>query len=83
MAAGHSQASGSACASYVYLPAVLVTSLAAVAAAPFGATLAHRWPAPWLKRAFALLLAIVIADLNRVGAQLAQRTADRLAHTIR
>ena len=25
--------------------------------------LAHRWPARWLKRAFALLLAIVIADL--------------------
>ena len=63
MAAGHSQACGSACLGYVYLPAVLATSLAAVAAAPLGAMLAHRWTALWLKRAFALLLAIVIADL--------------------
>jgi len=63
MAAGHSQACGSACLGYVYLPAVLATSLAAVAAAPLGAMLAQRWPALWLKRAFALLLAIVIADL--------------------
>ena len=63
VAAGHSQACGSACLGYVYLPAVLVTSLAAVAAAPLGAMLAHRWPTLWLKRAFALLLAIVIADL--------------------
>ncbi len=57
MAAGHSLACGSACLVYVYLPAVLVTSLAAVAAAPLGAMLAHRWPTLWLKRAFALLLA--------------------------
>jgi len=63
MAAGHSQACGSACLGYVYLPAVLATSLAAVAAAPLGAMLAHRWPVLWLKRAFALLLAIVIAHL--------------------
>jgi len=63
MAAGHSQACASACLGYLYLPAVLATSLAAVAAAPLGAMLAHRWPARWLKRAFALLLAIVIADL--------------------
>ena len=63
MATGHSQACGPACPGYVYLPAVLVTSLAAVAAAPLGAMLAHRCPTLWLKRAFALLLAIVIADL--------------------
>jgi uncharacterized membrane protein YfcA len=63
MAAGHSQACGSTCLGYVYLPAVLAISLAAVAAAPLGAMLAHRLPALWLKRAFALLLAIVIADL--------------------
>jgi uncharacterized membrane protein YfcA len=46
------------------LPAVVATSLAAVAAAPLGAMLAHRWPALWLKRVFALVLAIVIADLT-------------------
>jgi len=63
MAAGHSQACGSSCLGYVYLPAVLATSLAAVASAPFGARLAHRWPVPRLKQAFAALLAIVIADL--------------------
>jgi len=78
MAAGHPQACGSACLGYVFLPAVLVTSLAAVAAAPLGATPAHRWPALWLKRAFALLLAIVIADLALKLLQVATGISSRL-----
>ncbi len=78
MAADYSQACGSACLGYVYLPAVLVTSLAAVAAAPLGATPPHRWPALWLKRAFALLLAIVIADLALKLLQFASTIASRL-----
>jgi uncharacterized membrane protein YfcA len=64
MLAGHSQACGSACFGYIYLPAALLTSLASVATAPLGARLAHYWPVPVLKRAFALLLAVVIADLS-------------------
>jgi uncharacterized membrane protein YfcA len=43
-----------------------------------GATLAHRWPALWLKRAFALLLAIVIADLALKLLQGASTIASRL-----
>jgi uncharacterized protein len=78
MAPGHSQTCGSACLGYVYLPAVLVTSLAAVAAAPLGATRAHRGPALWLKRAFALSLAIVIADLVLKLLQSASTIASRL-----
>jgi len=78
MAAGHSQACGSTCLGYVYLPAVLVTSLAAVAAVPLGATLAHRWPTLWLKRAFALLLAVVIADLALKLLQGASTISSRL-----
>jgi len=77
-AASHSQACGSACLGYVYLPAVLVTSLAAVAATPLGATLVHRWPAPWLKRALALLLAIVVADLALKLLQGASTISSRL-----
>jgi uncharacterized membrane protein YfcA len=73
--AGRSQACGSACLGYVYLPAVLAISLAAVAAAPLGAMLAHRWPVLWLKRIFALLLAIVIATL---ALKLVQRAATQL-----
>jgi uncharacterized membrane protein YfcA len=61
--AGHSEACGSACLGYIYLPAALATSLASVVTAPLGARLAHHWPVPMLKRAFALLLAVVIADL--------------------
>jgi uncharacterized membrane protein YfcA len=61
--AGHSAGCGAACLGYIYLPAALATSLASIATAPLGARLAHRWPVLALKRAFALMLAVVIADL--------------------
>jgi uncharacterized membrane protein YfcA len=37
--------------------------VAYVATAPLGARLAHHWPVGALKRAFALMLAVVISDL--------------------
>jgi uncharacterized membrane protein YfcA len=43
-------------AGYVYLPAMAVIVVASVLVAPFGASLAHRWPAVKLRRAFAALL---------------------------
>jgi uncharacterized membrane protein YfcA len=43
-------------AGYVYLPAMAVIVVASVLVAPFGASLAHRWPAVKLRRAFATLL---------------------------
>jgi uncharacterized membrane protein YfcA len=61
--AGHSAACGAACFCYVYLPAAWAISLASIASAPLGARLAHHWPVIALKRAFALMLAVVISDL--------------------
>jgi uncharacterized membrane protein YfcA len=51
------------CFGYVFVPAALLVSLAAIAAAPLGARLAHHVPARCLKRAFAALLLLVCADL--------------------
>jgi uncharacterized membrane protein YfcA len=53
------------CIGAVFVPGVLGVSLAAIAAAPLGANLAHRLPAIWLKRAFAALLVFVCIDLSR------------------
>lgn len=44
---------------YVYLPAFAGIALASMLTAPFGAYLAHRLPAPVLKKLFALLLYVV------------------------
>ena len=63
MLAGHATTCGPACLGYIYLPAALATSMASIATAPLGVRLAHHWPVPVLKRAFALMLACVIADL--------------------
>jgi uncharacterized protein len=41
---------------YVYLPAMAVIVIASMFVAPVGASLAHRWPAVKLRRAFAALL---------------------------
>ena len=43
-------------AGYVYLPAMAAIVVASMLVAPFGASLAHRWPAVKLRRAFAALL---------------------------
>jgi uncharacterized membrane protein YfcA len=43
-------------AGYVYVPAMLAIVVASVLAAPVGASVAHRWPASKLRRAFAALL---------------------------
>ena len=43
-------------AGYVYLPAMATIVVASMLVAPFGASLAHRWPAAKLRRAFAALL---------------------------
>jgi len=61
--AGHSVACGASCLGYIYLPAAAATSLASIATAPLGARLAHHWPVATLKRAFALMLVVVVADL--------------------
>ncbi len=50
-------------AGFVYLPAVLAITVAAWITAPFGAKLAHRWPAARLKKIFALFLLLVAAKL--------------------
>jgi uncharacterized membrane protein YfcA len=52
------------CIGYVFLPAALAISLAAIATAPLGASLAHRLPVRQLERAFASLLLLVSADLS-------------------
>jgi uncharacterized membrane protein YfcA len=52
------------CIGFVFLPAALATSLGAVAAAPLGARLAHRLPASALRKAFAALLILVVAELS-------------------
>lgn len=61
--AGHAAQCASGCVGYVFVPAVPAVSLAAIATAPLGASLAHRLPVAALKRAFALLLVLVSADL--------------------
>jgi uncharacterized membrane protein YfcA len=43
-------------AGYVYLPAMAVIVVASMLVAPLGASVAHRWPAAKLRRAFAMLL---------------------------
>ena len=43
-------------AGYVYLPAMATIVVASMLVAPFGASVAHRWPAAKLRRAFAVLL---------------------------
>jgi uncharacterized protein len=49
-------------AALVWWPAALVIGLAAVATAPLGVRLAHRWPVARLKRAFACLLMFATAS---------------------
>lgn len=44
---------------YVYWPGLLVISVTSVAAAPLGASLAHKWPTQVLARIFAMILLIV------------------------
>ncbi|HEX6136120.1 MAG TPA: sulfite exporter TauE/SafE family protein [Casimicrobiaceae bacterium] len=44
-------------AGYVYLPAMATIVIASMLVAPLGASVAHRWPAVKLRRAFAALLA--------------------------
>ncbi|TDQ49396.1 sulfite exporter TauE/SafE family protein [Permianibacter aggregans] len=63
IAAGPDQHLNTGLAGFVYLPAVLCLSLASWFTAPFGAKLAHRWPAARLKKIFALFLLIVSARL--------------------
>jgi uncharacterized protein len=61
--AGHPAQCAAGCVGYVFVPAVLAVSLAAIATAPLGASLAHRLPVTALKRAFAVLLLLVSAEL--------------------
>jgi len=61
--AGHRARCMAGCVGTVFVPAVLAVSLAAMAAAPLGAHLAHHLPVAWLKRAFAALLLFISADL--------------------
>ncbi len=49
---------------FVYLPAFLGIATVSMLAAPLGARLAHQLPTRWLKRIFALLLAIVGLELS-------------------
>ena len=46
---------------YVNLPALFAIATASVLAAPAGARMAHRWPVPRLRRAFAVLLYAIAA----------------------
>jgi uncharacterized membrane protein YfcA len=46
-------------AGYVYLPAMAAIVVASMLVAPVGASLAHRWPAVKLRRAFAALLYVL------------------------
>jgi uncharacterized protein len=52
------------CVGHVFLPAVLAVSLAAIAMAPLGASLAARLPVPALRRAFAVMLLLICAGLS-------------------
>jgi uncharacterized protein len=61
---GHPAKCTAGCLGYVFLPAVLAISLAAVTTAPLGASLSHHLPAVLLKRSFAALLLLVSADLS-------------------
>jgi uncharacterized membrane protein YfcA len=62
--AGHGAQCAAGCVGYVFVPAVPAVSLAAIATAPLGARLAHRLPVAALKRAFAVLLLVVCAELG-------------------
>jgi uncharacterized membrane protein YfcA len=62
--AGHPTQCAAGCMGYVLLPAALAISLAAIATAPLGASLAHHLPVRLLKRVFAALLLLVSADLS-------------------
>ncbi len=46
-------------AGFVYLPAMVTIVIASMLVAPFGASVAHRWPAVKLRRAFAALLYVL------------------------
>jgi len=61
--AGHPAHCAAGCVGYIFVPAALAVSAAAVATAPLGACLAHRLPVAALKRGFAVLLVLVSADL--------------------
>jgi uncharacterized membrane protein YfcA len=63
--AGHPARCAAGCVGDVFVPAVLAVSLSAIVAAPLGASLASRLPVCALKRAFAVLLVLVCADLAR------------------
>jgi len=52
---------------FVYLPALLVVSLASVSTAPLGARTAHRLPVQSLKRVFALMLYTLAAYMFYKG----------------
>jgi uncharacterized membrane protein YfcA len=62
--AGRPAQCAAGCLGTVFVPGVLAISLAAIATAPLGASLAHHLPAPLLKRSFAALLLLVCADLS-------------------
>lgn len=61
--AGHPVRCTAGCIGAVFVPGACAVSLAAIAAAPLGANLAHRLPVIWLKRAFATLLMLASVDL--------------------
>lgn len=44
---------------YIYLPALITIAIGSVLMAPFGASLAHRWPVKKLRRAFACMLYVL------------------------
>ena len=46
-------------AGFIYLPAVLLLSLASALSAPIGVRIAHRLPVPVLKKVFAVLIVII------------------------
>jgi uncharacterized membrane protein YfcA len=52
---------------FIYLPALLVVSLASVTTAPLGARTAHRLPVKSLKRVFAVLLYVLAAYMLYKG----------------
>jgi uncharacterized membrane protein YfcA len=56
-------ACGAACVGYVHLPAVAAISISAVLAAPAGALLTQALPVLFLRRLFALVLAVSAANL--------------------
>ncbi|MGL6070643.1 sulfite exporter TauE/SafE family protein, partial [Craterilacuibacter sp.] len=50
-------------AGFIYLPAMLVLMLMTVLLAPIGARAAHKLPVPKLKKAFALLMAVMATEM--------------------